>query len=162
MFLLNPSQILLPKRSNACADCNRAFDFNGEYISYLPEEGWIRKDYCLFCWEKIATAKSGVYWKAHMLQKSQKKIPIDEKAFLLFKELILDNGDAKKSFVLALYLERRKQMIRRAENKKTSKIYYEIPQTGEVVEIHSLLLSYKEGQTLLNELKETFRDHLEL
>ncbi len=131
----------IPRRSTHCCAGGEPLAPGSEYISVLTstEEGYERADYCLACFEKI-THKSGQFWKGKIPQKVEKRQTPDEKAL----ELFLAEEDPHLLAVLALYLQRRGQIIRRGEEKKMD--VYEIPETGEAVAIPKVSLSPEQGK----------------
>lgn len=128
----------IPRRLTHCAVGGELFTPGSEYISVLvlTEEGWERTDYCPKCWEKEDKAKKGAFWRGRIPLKKEKKLSPDEKALELFRK----TEDPKLLSVLALYLLRREQIMRRSET------YYEIPETGEVIVVPKIPLSPQEGR----------------
>ncbi len=110
----------LPRRSSTCKKCQKSFDFGDSYISQVVEEE--RSDYCLVCWEK-----TGPFW--------QGKIPLragrspDEKALQLFR------NREEFRYLLALYLERRKELAHRPQLSKKDMQCYELLETGELFHV---------------------------
>ncbi len=132
----------IKKRLSHCIAGNEPFTPGSEYISLLTstDEGWERADYCLECWEK--NKKPGQFWRGKIPEKKVKKLSPDEKALELFRK----TEDQKLLSVLALYLVRRDQAVRRCET------YYEIPETGEVIVVPKMNLSPEEGKRVGEEL----------
>jgi hypothetical protein len=133
---LNTNKI--PKRSTNCDGCAAPFIPGSAYISILKssEEGWERGDYCSKCWENEKEKNKGQFWRGKIPLKRDKKLSPDEKALDLFRE----TKDLKLLSVLALYLLRRDQIVKRGE------AYYEIPETGEVIVVEKIYLSPQEGK----------------
>jgi hypothetical protein len=128
----------IPRRSTHCVSGNEPFIPGSDYISVLlsTDEGWERADYCPKCWEKEKRAKEGQFWKGKIPLKKEKRLSPDEKALELFRK----TEDPKLLFVLALYLHRREQIVRRSDT------FYEIPETGEVIAVSRITLSPEEGK----------------
>ena len=133
----------LPRRLSHCVLEGEPFVQGAEYISCLDlEEN--RKDYCPKCWEKIAKPVEGHFWKGRIPFKKEKVISPDAKALELFRII----EDPKKSFILALYLQRKQQIVRRTQT------VYEIPETGEVFNVERVTLTSEEGAALSQELND--------
>ena len=107
----------LPRRSTSCEACEESFEPGSVYFSRI--DGEMRHDFCPSCWEP-----QGEFW--------QGKIPLlkersrDEKALNLFRK----REDFR--YLLALYLERRKELAHRPQLSKKDKRCYEVLQTGEL------------------------------
>lgn len=121
-------QIEIPKRSAICKQGNEVLAPGMEYYSILlPDEeiGYQRYDYCLACWEASVrdqfnvTAKTA--WKAKVATKNEvEDLSLktrDEKAFYLLQEALKNpqNENWAETFVLALYLARRRILYLRQE-----------------------------------------------
>lgn len=126
MSEVNIFQIEIPKRVPNCMHGNEAFIAGMEYYSVLisDEKGYQRHDFCLSCWENEAknkfneTAKTA--WKAKIASKQEiEDLSLktrDEKAFYLLKESLQNSEiDWAETFVLALYLARRRALYLRQE-----------------------------------------------
>ena len=107
----------LPRRSSSCQKCQKSFGPGSSYISQVKDEK--RSDFCETCWPK-----EGEFW--------QGKIPVrkerspDEKALNLFR----NREDFR--YLLALYLERRKEVAHRPQLSQKEKRCYEVLETGEL------------------------------
>lgn len=140
----NSMRIVIPRRAGACLKCGQGMEEQGEYYSILDtsEEYPQRFDYCIPCWEKGAKLESGgssrTYWKSKVpLKKERKEVTLtkDEKALELLEELVSSDQeeDANLAFVLALYLERRKQIAKRKDVKEVT--IYEVLETEEILAV---------------------------
>lgn len=138
----------IPRRSTHCVLGGELFTPGTEYMSQLiaTENGWQRADYCLTCWEKTPKKKEGAYWRGRIPAKKEKKKTPDERALELFRK----EEDPKLLSVLALYLQRRDQIIRRSEEKK--RLLFEIPETGEIIPVPKMHLSPEEGRKIGEQL----------
>lgn len=123
--------VQLPARCTHCS-CGKEPLLSGlNYVSYMNELQ--REDYCLPCWEKIQKEKKpldGAYWKGKVAPKKQKILSKDEKALAFFQQEY-PHENHEVLYVLALYLERRKQLVKKADLR--GKAGFEIPLTGEIV-----------------------------
>lgn len=102
------------KGSKSCIVCNKEFCEEEEYYSSLLDENnaFIRKDYCILCWNCNAKETSFSFWKT--------KLPKSDKPVQRFMnvELLLDmftrlegKNEAHQRnlrYILALYLIRKK------------------------------------------------------
>ncbi len=132
----------IPRRSNQCISGEERFVPGSEYVSLLlpTDHGWERRDYCSACWEKVDKKDEGQYWRGKIPLKVEKRLTPDEKALDLLRTL----EEPKLLTVLALYLQRRGQIVRRGEEK--GEIYYEIPENGETFALPKITLSPEEGK----------------
>jgi len=131
----------IPARLKHCILGGEILTYGSEYISHLDLDGK-RSDYCLNCWEKIPKPKEGSYWKGKIPLKSEKKQRPDAQALQLFYQL----KDPKYRYVLALYLQRKQQLVKR------TKTLYEIPETGEVFDIPPIVLSAEESEHIAHSI----------
>jgi hypothetical protein len=131
----------LPKRLSHCVLKGEPFEHGQEYVSFLDPEG-NRKDYCPQCWEKIDKERNGHFWRGQIPLKKVKERHRDERALELFRQL----QEPKKRFALALYLQRKHQLIRRTQT------LYEIPESGELFNVEIVLISKEEGEMLAKEI----------
>ncbi|MDF2577964.1 MAG: hypothetical protein K0S74_1448 [Chlamydiales bacterium] len=132
----------IPTRSSACYQCKQAFDAGNDYFSLLvpQDEGYDRKDLCMTCWPQLGPQPAGSYWKGIIPAKKSKEKTLskDQKALQLLKTQMQQEGiDPCLPFFIALYLERRKQIVWRRELSPKQQIvrYYEIAETGEMLVI---------------------------
>lgn len=134
----------IPRRHSHCIVGGEPLLPGSEYVSHLisTEQGWQRADYCTACWGKIEREISGQFWRGKIPLKKEKKISPDEKALLLFKT----TSDPKMLAVLALYLLRREQIVKRGDQ------LYEIPETGEAVMVSKISLTPEEGREIGKQL----------
>ena len=111
-------------RGGACAVCGKAFEAGEECVSALfnaPDAGFERRDYCVGCWDKRPDGDApfsqwqGAY--APPRGEQARKEPIaHETAEDLLRRLI-DIGDPANVnvvYILAVMLERKKQLIERS------------------------------------------------
>jgi len=162
-------QLEIPRRGNVCVKGNEALIPGMEYFSVLvedPELGLKRLDYCPTCW---AIAKNEVkarsQWKAKVLSKKE-EAPIhlnrDERILYLFKESTKeDTPEAHiETFVLALFLARRRLMYLRQEVKQddgTIIQLYEEAATEEMYTIRKVDLSQVQISTIQLEVAKKLK-----
>ncbi len=145
-------QLEIPRRGNQCAHGNEPMTPGMEYFSVLVEDaelGLKRLDYCPTCWQKIKDEiKPRSQWKAKVVAKKD-ETPIhlnrDERILYLLKESMkLDTPEAHaETFVLALFLARRRLLYLRQEVKEEGQIMqiYEEAATEEMLTIRKMELS---------------------
>lgn len=133
----------ISRRLSHCILKGEFFERGSEYISYLDADGQ-RWDYCPHCWEKIEKPKEGHFWKGKIPPKKEKVLHPDEKALQLFRHV----EDPKQKYVLALYLQRNQQIVKR------TKTLFEVPETGEVFDVARMVLEKEEGERVAKELNE--------
>jgi hypothetical protein len=150
-------QIEIPKRGTVCACDQAPFTQGMELHSILTDavdEGvYIRKDYCMSCWEKISPQiiSEGVrsIWKSKVpAKKGISDLPKqrDARAMYLLKEALLRQGvdDFAEAFILAMYLARKRLIYFRQDliledGQKAS--IYEVAQTEEMLCVRKIELS---------------------
>lgn len=135
----------IPKRSKTCTHCGAAFVPKQSIVSIIfqKKEEYERNDLCLACWDSKAHAlkQEGIYWKSQIpcIEKVD-LTPVGkiQKAFT-FLERIQSQEDPELvqrqiTFVLALFLQRQKQLILRKITNKQGKrqFWYERLSTGDV------------------------------
>lgn len=156
----------IPKRSSNCIADEKKWQPDCEYISLIwSEHGcWQREDYCCDCWKSLHKEKSlpkdAFFWKSKFVSKIEKPINknIHDTAIQLFYELILQQSDSKMLFVLALYLERTKQIVKHQEvkNRKAHYVLYEIPEKEETFSIPIMQLTEMEIRAIYEKLTVLF------
>jgi hypothetical protein len=129
----------LPRRLSRCILKGEPFEEGREYVSFLDLEG-NRKDYCPQCWEKAEKSTEGHFWRGRIPYK--KALCQDERALELFCKVT----DPKQRFVLALYLHRKQQLVRRTQT------LYEIPETGALFDVEIMSISPQEQEALAQEI----------
>jgi len=117
-----------------------------DYISVLEEIDDLleRRDYCTICWDAFTKRVDKVpsqHWRAKVPTKEEKEDASksqDEKAMDLLKKLVSGDRveDRHLAFVLALYLERRHQILLRKE--MDSYYFYEIAMTEEMISVQRI------------------------
>lgn len=141
-------QVEIPRRARVCAAGEHSLGPGDAYASVLIEgkKGeLVRHDYCIACWEEGAEARwkeaGQSCWRGVVPQKEKRQLPEDqsERALVLFKEALAEEGEAKaaEAFILALFLVRKKAIALRKELKREGKRIqiYEILSTEEMVQV---------------------------
>lgn len=143
----------MPTRSRHCSHRGEPFEPGAEYITVLSEEE-VRSDYCLACWDKLkGKKKEGVLWRGRIPEKKERPPTEDEKMFLLFHRLIEEEkSDKTLLFVLALYLQRKGQLILRSEIKKEGGLFFEIPTSGEILSVEIVVVTPSQGEKIIEEI----------
>lgn len=135
----------IPRRKQTCFVGQEAFETGMEYYSLINEDDagkWIRRDFCLDCWEKWKTENltpHDSHWKSRV-QAEKKKMPLDhnEKALELLREALQKSctEDQQEAFILALYLARNKKLALRSQDERW--MVYEVLDTEEVLLVPKL------------------------
>lgn len=162
-------QLEIPRRGNVCARGNEPLTPGMEYFSVLvedPELGLKRVDYCPACWSVAKNeVKARSQWKAKVLFKKE-EAPIhlnrDERIMYLFKESMkADTPESHaETFVLALFLARRRLMYLRQEVKQddgTIVQIYEDAATEEMYTIRKVDLSQLQISTIQLEVAKKLK-----
>ncbi len=134
-------------RSGACVVCGRKFEAGEECVSALfniPETGFERRDYCAGCWEgRVDGGTPFSQWQGASTPPRDEQAgrePIaHETAEGLLRRLI-DIGDPANTnviYILAVMLERKKQLIERSAIPSEAGIvrFYEQKGTGDTFQI---------------------------
>ena len=137
----------IPKRSLQCSEGKETLSPGDEIFSVLlpVADTYERRDFCRACWEKKGEELSAFpHWKGFVPDKVKaEKRPQsrDEQALdLLLQTLPQKDGEAKGlAYVLALYLERTGQLMKRHEKKGVC--FFEIVDRAEVLRIDRTALA---------------------
>lgn len=165
------SQFKIPRRSLRCFHGNEPLEPGVEYYSLLLEGDepgvYSRQDLCHACWQRMSKEKindSKAYWKAIVPKKVQpSELPKqrDIRAWHLFKEA-LDKEDPQtliETFVLSLYLARKKKLIFRKaitlENLQPA-FLYEAADTEEIFCIRQFTLAEEKIAQVQADLAQKF------
>lgn len=165
--------IKIPRRSAACAQCQKSFISGMEFFSLLKEgaeEGiYIRQDYCLMCWEKLAQQKTledvRTTWKSKIPAKKEvSDLPRqrDARAMYLLKEALLRDGieNDAEAFVLTMYLARKRLIYFRRDlvlKDGQEASIYEVAQTEEMLCVRKVPLSTLQIDKIQCELALKFK-----
>jgi hypothetical protein len=133
-------------RGGLCAACGRSFEAGEECVSALfsvPDTGFERRDYCVGCWESRTDGGTPLgQWQGSYAPRADqsKREPIaHETAEDLLRRLI-DIGDPANTnviYILAVMLERKKQLVERSAVPVEGGImrFYEQKATGDTFQI---------------------------
>lgn len=168
-------QLEIPRRSNVCSKGLEGFTPGSEYYSTLVDAGrgeWQRQDFCLVCWEessaKQESSKTSItYWKSKVPFKKTVELPPvdrsrDERALELLQQALRSDTEESQaeSFVLALYLARRRLIYLRQELKQAgepSLNFYEVAATEEILCVKKLDPSQLEISKIQQRLAEKLK-----
>lgn len=140
-----------------CLECHQPFQTNDVVFSSFNPNKWQREDFCKTC---FSARKEEVFWKrVYKSEKNESKgLPIDEEGKFLQLKTHLEKNEFQEAFILALYLQRKKVLLKRKENiKKEGKgdhSLYEHVTTGEIVIVPSQPLSSLKLTDLYQQIKE--------
>lgn len=142
----------IKRRSNGCILCNKAFSEEEEYYSALFDESniFIRKDFCIACWDKGKDEGLFSFWKTKVPKKDKSTQPVINMDVLLDVFMRLEgNGETNQKnlrYVLALYLIRKKvfklKSLKKQDKEEKLVLYY----PKEDREFNVLNLNLKEGE----------------
>lgn len=163
-------QLEIPRRGRHCALGGENLSPGMEYYSILIEQdqGFLRQDFCLPCWEKTkeeSIAKASSHWKSKVpakLELDTMHLEQDEKAIYLLKEALEKKTaeDDAQAFILALYLARKKQITLRdeiiQEGQKVN--LYEDVATEEIFCVRNMELSQLQIQKIQQELAKQLKN----
>jgi anion-transporting ArsA/GET3 family ATPase len=172
-----PFNLDIPKRGASCAKGGEAFHPGTEYHSILLEtnqDQYKRQDFCCACWDNFAKeemlAQATSHWKAHVIVSAkQNDKGIIAKQDQIQDDQVLDilkNGldsekieDHAESFLLALYLARKKILILREQFEKENQtiFLYEIASTEEILPIRKVALSELQTAAIQQRLASKLR-----
>ncbi|MDN3514242.1 MAG: hypothetical protein NG747_07570 [Candidatus Brocadia sp.] len=124
----------IKRSSNGCILCNKEFSEEDEYYSALFDENntFIRKDFCITCWDKGKKEGLFSFWKTKTPRKDKPaQMQINTEILLdMFVKLEGNNKVHQKNlrYVLALYLIRKKvfklKSLKRQDNEESIILYY--------------------------------------
>lgn len=139
-------KIEIPKRAMICTVCGVSFSSGTSLASTLclgDKGSIIRFDTCLSCNEPSETSKKISYWKT-VVPSEKKTLGLKQKANTakgLFEKLFIESTEPSlKLFILALYLERRRLLVRRDLLKEEGNeiILFESISSGDIYPIMSM------------------------
>lgn len=133
----------IPTRSRLCCKGEELFEPGSSYSSTIKwERGeWKRFDFCPKCFEKLG--QQGPTWHGKIPLKQEKKLTPDEEAYARFCSLHKNGQSPELLFLLALYLERKKMLIR------CHMTLFEEPNSGETFEVKSVAVNDQAKEELL-------------
>lgn len=150
--MFTPSPI--PSRAPYCSAGREPFEKGVNFVSFLEieEEKCHRLDFCLECWEKIKKEKipQGLHWHGRIVPKKEKRVSHDAQALALLKKYYDAANDKKTLYLLALYLERRKQLVLRGVMKGAQ--VFESVVEEEVFKVEKISLTFEDINALLPQL----------
>ena len=115
----------IPRRARSCSQCKQSFSSGSSYFSMLssdPEQGFLREDCCSACWsERVKNLDTTItsHWKGVIPEAVESTHQGQGFAALSNVERIselrtslegVDKTTKQRAFLLALYLERCKQL----------------------------------------------------
>ncbi len=122
----------IPRRSRSCFQCQAPFLPGSVYYSLLSEN-FERRDCCAGCFQNQPD-KGKIYWKALIPEKPKQNTRHSERALSLLREIYKEQKET--AYILALYLQRQKVIIRRQEVDEA--ILFEVVETEEILSIHKV------------------------
>lgn len=167
---MQPFQLEIPKRRSECAKNGETLLPGTDYYSILIENeefGYLRQDFCLPCWEILIKEKQSplayTSWKSQVPVKKERQeepsLKRHEKFIALLKEIAIKQSPEAKaeSYLLALYLARKKLLFLRHELKQNEEtlLLFEIAATEEMITIPkvSLIQAEKIQDQLAHQLR---------
>lgn len=121
----------VPRRSRLCYQCSAPFVPGSIYYSLLTDQ---RKDFCPNCFQN--QMKGGIFWKAQIPEKPKVQTKQAERALDLLREIYQEQKET--AYILALYLQRQKLIIKRQEHEDL--ILFEVVDTEEILTIKKVEL----------------------
>jgi hypothetical protein len=107
-----PTDYTVEKSDKTCRQCDRSFAAGEAFYSDLVEtdEGFVRRDYCVECWESKREEEAFSFWKtAHPADDAKPKVNVNALWEFFLKLPESDNPHKQEMlFILALFLTRRK------------------------------------------------------
>ncbi len=139
----------LPRRAKCCALKEEPFVPGSEYVSSLTSEGE-RSDYCVHCWKEVE--KEGFYWKGKIPRRKVEPLTHDEKALTYFRSIYGEKEKQKALFILAQYLERKRQLVKLTDAKNPNMLFYELPESGELFSVEPQRIAPEEAEDISEEI----------
>lgn len=147
----------IPRRAFCCALGNESFEPGSKYISHLSSDGKERKDFCPSCWlqsEEYKKKEKGHFWRGKIPKKIEKTDASEEKTLHLFREVYQTGMNPKLLYVLALYLQRRKQLMLLPSGKKMDSLVFELMETGETFSLKPFSLKEEDVAVIFQEIAQ--------
>lgn len=150
----------MPRRTEACAGCQRGFEFGETFQAFLYEvaDGYERRDYCAACQPPEVPAAVGV-WKTRRPEPASRAVrPFDREAIYAFFERLEDAVEPQKvqlRFVLALLLWRKRvlKLERTAQLDDRDTWEFTAPRTGTLHRVARPELDEEELERLSEQLE---------
>ncbi len=166
-------QIQIPKRSKVCMAGLEQLVAGMDYYSVLTEnrnKEYERQDFCSVCFANFSNNNNlslAKYWKSKVpLKKENVVIPStkNEQILSLLKNSLEQNSptDEMKSFVLAIFLARKRYMSLRKEVKQedgTILQIYEIPETEEMILVKKFAISTLEIEEIRTQIAKQLKSY---
>ena len=160
---------MFPSCSKTCLNCSKSFQIQELIYSSFGRKlnGKQREDLWSLCWkrqEESSTKQHKIFWKSRLKKERDKKITVSTKAYETLKSLsqsINNNKDAEMAYLLALFMERNKELIIRKDLGKNDKtcIYCEsLVQGGDILKIKKINLTQIDSQDCMPELNILIRE----
>lgn len=153
------------KNSKSCLSCEKDFKENDVFISAIYEtndkdKSFVRRDYCLLCWEESDKDPVFSFWKfrVQQAQTSQPKNIINTDMildlFLKLNEEEEDNSRANLRYVLALFLIRKKILKLQSSLEEESNLlnlFY--PKDNQTIKLYYPEMTEEEINNITEEIK---------
>lgn len=157
-------------RNKTCQECEKIFLESDTYHCLLEEveDEFVRRDYCLECWEKSGSGKLGhealiSYWRGEI-----KPEPIREKPDIihrntaegLLRKYLHSQAENEKNlcYILALMLERKRILVHKEtlhkDNSEKQLLIYEHVRSQEAFVIEDPQLSLERIERVQTQVKE--------
>lgn len=149
-MLLNHLRALIPARSSHCHKGKERFERGDDYTTVLREDEdgvWRREDYCRSCCSETQRGP-GISWEGKIASKEHKERVVDKRAIALLRRL-WQADDRNLLYPLALYLQRKGELVQRRELTTYKQCGFELLSTGEIFIIEKSALSPKNLPELL-------------
>lgn len=161
------TKLELPRRQMHCSGAPHSFLQGDKCYTLISLEvgGWKRQDFCESCWAELKSrglpASTKSYWHAAIpIKKVEEALPErkEEKALsLIRKALVADTpNDRRESFILALYLVRKKMLAFRQKVELQGEVIhlYEVVATEELLAVKTIALHPADIDILQGRLAE--------
>lgn len=142
----------IPRRNSVCSARGEIFSSGEQYYSVVNEKengAYNRQDFCASCWEIVAQDvldNKSTFWKAKIQEKKKDACSYknrDDQALQLLKEVNASSvpEELQESFILALYLARKRLIAQRQQLQQDSGqvlILYEVLATEDMIAVLKL------------------------
>lgn len=169
----SPFSQIIPRRSPRCVQNQEVLVPGADYYSVISEDdngAFVRKDFCVACWEASAKQEclkeAKGYWKSKVPAKQiepQRSQNREILALDLLRQALTRNTpeDQAEAFILALYLVRKRmiymrQQLQQADGQVVT--FYEVADNEEMLAVRKFPLSQLEIVTLQQRLAEKLRN----
>lgn len=153
----------IDRKIETCGACGKSFAENQPLVSGLYEggAGFVRKDFCLDCWNEELGRDCLGHWRTKNAVEEQKRRFVDDEIIFSFFEKLVEAEDESKAdfrYVLALILMRKRWLKLQGLDRDggTVRMVLRCPRRDAVYKVEERRLSPEEMEHLNDEVARLF------